>query len=137
MDPLAAASPLSILEAEKTHLEKAAQKLRESNAQLKAAMGEAAPEDAATRLELKAAFEENIPIIAKYTARAAALEEEIRRCKRAAGVVVEGDSGGGGGGGVPSEPARVQVEGMEEDAAPAPAPATMPGPPGAADGVWL
>ena len=133
MEPSHAASPLSVLEAEKAHLERAAAKLRESNAELKAALAEAAAEDAA---DLKAAFNENIPIIAKYTARAAALEEEIRRCQRAAGMVVDGESGGGMGGGVVTEPERVEVEGMEEDA-PAPAPATMPGPPGAADGVWL
>ena len=138
VDPASAASPLSVLEAEKAHLEKAAAKLRASNAELKAALAVAAGEDAA---ELKLAFCENIPVIAKYTARAAALGEEIARCRRAAGMVeVEGESGAGAGA---SEPEQVEVEeegvgGAPAPAAPpAPAAAAAPGPPGAADGVWL
>lgn len=132
MDPAAAASPLSILETEKARLENAVAKLKDSNAELKAALASADPADAG---ELRAALNENMPIIAKYIARAVALGEEINRCKRAAEA---GCEGGGEVAGA-SEPERVETGGEAEGAGPGAAgpAAHEPGPPGAADGVWL
>lgn len=139
MDPAAAASPLSVLAAEKERLENAVSKLKDSNAELKAALAAADPADAG---ELRAALNENLPIIARYIARAAALGEEIDRCKRAAGVGAGCAPGAGG----TSEPERVeaaaaggQQAGGAGTANPAAAAAAQqqPGPPGAADGVWL
>ena len=102
---------LSELEVERDRVLRSAAKLEESNAELKAAI--AAGEDADDR-ELRTAFGENIVIIAKYRARAAALEEEARKARGVRGsgasVAVEpqwlarpesGERGGGerGGGG--------------------------------------
>lgn len=112
----AAASPLSVLEAEAARLENAAAKLKQSNAELRSAMEEGEAGEAEWRT-YREAINENLPVIAKYVARAEALREEIEKCK-------------GGGGGGPSEPERMAVEGE----GPPPPP---PGQASAGEGVWL
>lgn len=95
---------LSELEIERERVLRSAAKLEESNAELKAAMARGDDDDG----ELRAAFGENIVVIAKYRARAAALEKEVRKARGVRGsgasVAVEPqwlarpESGAGGGG---------------------------------------
>ena len=137
---------LSELEVERDRVLRSAAKLEESNAELKDAI--ARGEDAGCG-ELRAAFGENIVVIAKYRARAAALEEEVRKARGVRGsgasVAVEpqwlarpegGERGGGGGGGGGTAAAAVAaaVQPASEDTAAAAAAATRTE--GGGD-VWL
>ena len=104
---------LSELEMERDRVLRSAAKLEESNAELKAAIAAGEDDDAAGGgRELRTAFGENIVVIAKYRARAAALEEEVRKARGVRGsgasVAVEpqwlarpesGAERGGGGAG--------------------------------------
>lgn len=104
-----APADLSELEVERDRVLRSAAKLEESNAELKAALARGGEDEDG---ELRAAFGENIVVIAKYRARAAALEEEVRKAKglrgSGASVAVEpqwlarpessGERGGGVGG---------------------------------------
>ena len=104
-----APADLSELEVERDRVLRSAAKLEESNAELKAALARGGEDEDG---ELRAAFGENIVVIAKNRARAAALEEEVRKAKGLTGsgasVAVEpqwlarpessGERGGGVGG---------------------------------------
>ena len=126
-DDDASADPpgLSELEVERERVLRSAAKLEESNAELKAAIARGEDDGADDHGELRAAFGENIVIIAKHRARAAALEEEVRRAK---GVR-------GSGASVAVEPqwlARPESGSGNAPAAPAAAAAAAPPPPPAA-----
>ena len=66
----------TVLEIERDRLHTALSHLQRSNQELHEALAESGPDR-----EYKVAIEENIVVIAKYRARIAALDEEIRRLK--------------------------------------------------------
>lgn len=67
---------LQALQAERNRLHRAVCRLKESNAELKAELEKEFDRD------YKEAIQDNIPVIAKYTARIASLEEEIDELQR-------------------------------------------------------
>jgi hypothetical protein len=147
MDPSTSACPVSVLETEKARLENAVTKLRESNAALRAAAADEADEGEARAL--RAAVNENLPIIAKYTARAAALGEEIERAKAGAGPseperMAEEDGGeggreggGGGEGGGDGGRGKAAAAGAAQARQSSPPPPPPPDQAGSDAGVWL
>lgn len=72
----------SLLELERDRLQGALSHLDRSVTELKAAIAETGPD-----LEFKQAINENVVLIAKYRARIAALEDEIKRSKGAKGDI--------------------------------------------------
>lgn len=74
------------LEAERDRLRNAVGKLRESNAILKTELDKEFDRD------YKTAIEENIPLIASYTARIERFEQEIASLKRGVQVLQEGEA---------------------------------------------
>lgn len=73
------------LEGERDRLQNAVTKLRESNAILKAELEKEFDRD------YKQAIEDNIPLIASYTARIERLEREIKDLKRGIQVIEVGE----------------------------------------------
>jgi hypothetical protein len=89
----AAATDSSALEHERDRLQNALAQLERSNGELRRELDAQRAQGLPLDRDYKEALEDNLVVVAKYRARVAALEEEIRRVKSGA---AEGEGGGGG-----------------------------------------